>query len=367
MLLVPIIKIATTVLLRYRSGGRILFGSLLLSSALYGQVNKLNVINSQGSENYSFFHTVTTEVNADNAIQQSFLSLEQVIEGDQETPQGLFNRFLGFIVGPERKFTLNQPTDMIVDHMGRLLIIESEAGFISIYTEVEGEWVHDDRMCLTEISHPISIAAGPDKIYVSDLVGGTVHVLDYEFKSIGTLGHADMQRPGSLCYDARTNQLLVADPPARTVFVFSSTDKLVAQLGQSSHSRGILQSPIATTVNPDNGNIYVLDGMARKVMQYDTDFQFVNSFGEYGQVPGSFAFPKGIVVAGDGTLFIGDAAFGNIQMFNPTGTLLYYFGGTGIDRGKFLMPRSLFIDQEQRLYVADPFNNRIQIFRYYAQ
>jgi len=110
-----------------------------------------------------------------------------------------------------------------------------------------------------------------------------------------------------------------------------------------------------------------LDGMARKVKQYDASFQFVSSFGEYDQVPGSFAFPKGIALAVDGTLFVGDAAFGNIQMFDPTGALLFYFGETGTDKGQFLMPRSLFIDQEQHLFVADPYNNRVQIFRYYAQ
>ena len=310
---------------------------------------------------------ISEAVNYPADIPQPYLTLEQVIEGAQDTPEGLFSRFLGMIVGPESKFTLNQPTDMVVDQKGRLLIVESEAGYISIYNEVEGEWVNSERVHLSEILHPTSIAAGPDNIFVSDLMGGTVHILDYEFNLVGTINHADMQRPGGLCYDGHSNRLLIADPPANRVFVFSPGGEYLAQLGQGGHSHGVLQSPIAMAVDAANGNIYVLDGMARKVKQYDPDFQFINSFGEYDQVPGSFAFPKGIALAVDGTLFIGDAAFGNIQMFDATGALLFYFGETGTGQGQFLMPRNLFIDEEQRLFVADPYNNRVQIFRYFAQ
>ncbi len=310
---------------------------------------------------------VNEAVNYPADIPQPYLSLEQVIEGAQDTPEGLFSRFLGMIVGPERKFTLNQPTDMVVDQEGRLLIVESEAGFISIYNEVEGEWLNSERVRLPEILHPTSIAAGPDRIFVSDLMGGTVHILDYQFNLVGTMKHADMQRPGGLCFDGYSNRLLIADPPANRVFVFSPRGEYLAQVGRSGHLHGVLQSPLAMTVDAVNGDIYVLDGMARKVKQYDHEFQFINSFGEYDQVPGSFAFPKGIALAVDGTLFIGDAAFGNIQMFDPTGALLFYFGETGSGQGQFLMPRNLFIDQEQRLFVADPYNNRVQIFQYFAQ
>ena len=300
-------------------------------------------------------------------VPQPYLTLEQVIEGAQDTPAGLFSRFLGMIVGPERKFTLNQPTDMVVDQKGRLLIVESESGFISIYTEVDGEWLNSGRVHLPEILHPTSIAAGPNNIFVSDLMGGNVHILDYEFNLLGTMNHADMQRPGGLCYDAHSNRLLIADPPAHRIFIFSPGGEYLAQVGRVGHTKGLLQSPIAITVDAANGNIYVLDGMARKVKQYDPDLNFISSFGEYDQVPGSFAFPKGIAIAVDGTLFVGDAAFGNIQMFDPAGALLFYFGETGAGAGQFLMPRNLFIDHEQRLFVADPFNNRVQIFRYFAQ
>jgi len=300
-------------------------------------------------------------------ISDPYLTLEQVIEGDQETPKGLLSRFLGFLVGPESKFALNMPTDMVVDSAGRLLIVESEAGYISIYTKIEGEWLINDRVSLTEILHPTSIAAGPDRIFVSDLMGGDVQILDYNFNHIGSLKHEAMIRPGGLTYDSFANHLLIADPPANRVFVFSPEGEFVAQIGRTGNSHAQLQSPLAIATDPENGHIYILDGMTRKIKHYDAEYQYVDGFGEYDQVPGSFAFPKGIALAVDGTIFVGDAAFGNVQMFDPTGALLFFFGETGVERGQFLMPRNLFIDSEQRLFVADPYNNRVQIFRYYAQ
>jgi len=302
----------------------------------------------------------------DNLI-QPYLTLEQVIGSDQETPKGFFGRFLGRLVGPETKFALNMPTDMVVDTLGRLLIVESEAGFISTYVKGEHGWQVSQRVSMPEIQHPTAIAAGPEYLYISDLMGGTIHVLDYHFNPISTIEHGDMMSPSGLTFNRASNQLLVADPSARRAFVFSSAGAVVAQIGQDGSILARLQSPLSITVDNRDGHIYILDGMARKVKEYSPDFQYLSSFGEYDQVPGSFAFPKGMALATDGTLFVGDAAFGNIQMFDLTGALLFYFGETGKKRGQFLMPRNLFMDQDQRLYVADPYNNRVQIFRYYAQ
>jgi len=300
-------------------------------------------------------------------IQDPYLRLEQVIQGDQEVPRGFFGRIFGWLAGPEATFSLNMPTDMVVDNQGRLLIVESEAGFVSTYLKTDGQWKISERIRLAEIQHPTSIAAGLDRLFISDLMGGVVHILDYGFNPIGRMEHADMVRPGGLNYDFFGDRLLIADPPANRVFIFSGDGQFIATIGRQGSPRTRLQSPIAIASDPGNGDIYVLDGMARKVKKYDTSLTYVSGFGSYDQVPGSFAFPKGIELSADGILFVADAAFGNIQMFDPTGALLFYFGETGVEAGQFLMPRNLFLDKDHHLYVADPYNNRIQIYRYDAQ
>jgi len=300
-------------------------------------------------------------------ITQPYLVLDQVIDGSLDGQRGRLGRSLKFIFGSENKISLNQPTDMVVDAQGRLLIVEAEAGIISSYTETDGVWLNTDRVSVSNMKHPFGITVGPEHLFISDLTSALVIVLSYDFEVVGSIEHVDMQRPAGLHFDAKSNRLFVADPRANRVFVFSESGELVAQIGHTGSNRGLLQSPISVTVDPNTGNIFVLDGIARKIKQYDGEFRFISSFGEYDQVPGSFAFPKGIAVAMDGTLFVGDAAFGNIQMFDPSGALLFFFGETGTKPGQFLMPRNLFMDKNQRLFVADPYNNRVQVFQYFAQ
>ncbi len=300
-------------------------------------------------------------------ISQPYLALDQVIDGSQEGRKGLLGRSLQFILGSKNKVSLNQPTDMVVDAQGRLLIVEAEAGIITTFIETEGIWYIQDRVSVPIIKHPIGIAAGPEQLFVTDLTNGNVNILNYDLEITGSIEHAEMIRPAGLHFDLKSNRLFVADPRANRVFVFSNSGEILAQIGHEGSSQGRLQSPISVAVDPINGNIMVLDGIARKIKQYDRDFRFISSFGEYDQVPGSFAFPKGITVAEDGTLFVGDAAFGNVQMFDPSGALLFFFGETGTGAGQFLMPRNLFMDKNQRLYVADPYNNRVQVFQYFAQ
>jgi len=300
-------------------------------------------------------------------IAQPFLVLDQVIDGSQDGQRGRLGRSLQFILGSENKISLNQPTDMVVDAQGRLLIVEAEAGIISSFLETDGVWLNTDRVSVTTIKHPFGIAAGPEHLFISDLTSEVVIVLNYDLEVVGSIEHVDMQRPAGLYFDDKSNRLFVADPRANRVFVFSDSGELVAQIGHTGSNRGLLRSPISVTVDPNNGNILVLDGLARKIKQYDGGFRFISSFGEYDQVPGTFAFPKGIAMAMDGTLFVGDAAIGNVQMFDASGALLFFFGETGTQPGQFLMPRNLFMDKSQRLFVADPYNNRVQVFQYFAQ
>ena len=310
---------------------------------------------------------VNQEMNFPNDISEPFLRLQQVIDGEEVASRGFLGRLMGFIVGPDNRYQMNQPTDMVVDAMGRLLIVDSEAGLIAVFTRVEERWVSSKQISIPGVNHPIGIAASPDHLYLSDLSSGVVTQLDYDFKVLEGIQHAEMKRPGGLFFDQQRNRLFVVDPPANRVFAFNDSGELLSEIGRSGTNQSLLQRPISITVDPGNGDLYILDGLARKVKHYDVDYNFVSSFGEYDQVPGTLAFPKGIALSSDGVLFIADAAFGNIQLFDPSGALLFYFGETGTESGQFLMPRNLFMDVNQHLFVADPYNNRVQVFQYFAQ
>jgi DNA-binding beta-propeller fold protein YncE len=69
-----------------------------------------------------------------------------------------------------------------------------------------------------------------------------------------------------------------------------------------------------------------------------------------------------VAVDSRGNIYVADALFNAVQIFDREGNFLYYFGLQGRGRGQFWMPSGIFIDGEDRIYIADSYNARIQIF-----
>ena len=85
---------------------------------------------------------------------------------------------------------------------------------------------------------------------------------------------------------------------------------------------------------------------------------------QLGNQSGTLNRPKGIAADSDGNLYVVDALFETVQVFNTDGQLLYYFGSTGSKPGQFQLPAGISIDSRNIIYVADSYNRRVQVFRY---
>lgn len=97
--------------------------------------------------------------------------------------------------------------------------------------------------------------------------------------------------------------------------------------------------------------------------------------GESGAPPERMAEPNDVLVAPDGSIFVGEThssqytddataatAVSRIHKYAPDGTYLMSFGEWGYADGQFRSPHSLAMDSRGRLFVADRGNRRIQIF-----
>ncbi|AVT81427.1 NHL repeat-containing protein [Rhodopseudomonas palustris] len=90
----------------------------------------------------------------------------------------------------------------------------------------------------------------------------------------------------------------------------------------------------------------------------------VGSVGGVGAGPGKFAMPSAKAASAvTGKMFIGDAGFNNIQVFDLS-TLDYdkTLFGPGTGPGQFNGPSFLLVGSDQRYYVGDFHNDRIQMF-----
>ena len=60
---------------------------------------------------------------------------------------------------------------------------------------------------------------------------------------------------------------------------------------------------------------------------------------------GYFARAKGIATDSFGNIYIADALFHVVQIFDKEGNYLYKFGGQGRGQGEFWMPSGIYIDE----------------------
>ncbi len=97
--------------------------------------------------------------------------------------------------------------------------------------------------------------------------------------------------------------------------------------------------------------------------------------GEAGTPPTAFTEPNDVLVAPNGSIFVGEShnaqfedkpdgpsAIGRISKFAPDGKFIKSWGTWGYGNGEFRGPHSLAMDSQGRLFVADRGNRRIQIF-----
>ena len=93
--------------------------------------------------------------------------------------------------------------------------------------------------------------------------------------------------------------------------------------------------------------------------------QFISLFGHHGDGSGDFARPKGVGVDGDGNIYVVDALFDVVQIFDKNAeNISLDLAGLVRGEGEFWLPGGLFIDEENNIYVADSYNRRVQVFKY---
>jgi len=160
----------------------------------------------------------------------------------------------------------------------------------------------------------------------------------------------------------------------------------------ASFGAGLITWPHGMDVDSE-GNVWVVDARSpnarelertpnapmkgHQVIKFSPDGEVLlvlGTPGEAGHPPTHFTEPNDVVVAPDGSIFVGEShsgqfldetgptAVGRISKFAPDGTFIKSWGQWGFEDGEFRAPHSLDFDSQGRLFVADRGNSRIQIF-----
>ena len=138
------------------------------------------------------------------------------------------------------------------------------------------------------------------------------------------------------------------------VFKYSPTGELLMTLGVKGGSREAGEyfwQPNAVVVAP-NGDIFVAEGHSSqagspaRVLKFDSQGNFIKSWGELGDGPGQFNQPHALAMDSQGRLFVGDRGNNRIQIFDQDGNFIDMWY-------QFSRPSGVFIDANDVIYVAD--------------
>jgi len=259
------------------------------------------------------------------------------------------SRFDDFVLGATPSVRLVHPYG-VTYHQGKIYIADPTRHGIVIL-DLEGRKFH---LVVNRgegaMRRPNGVAVAEDgKIYVADAEREQVLELDSEGSYVGAWGKEGGKfHPTAIT--VRGDELYVANVTGHYIEVMDRhTGEIVREIGHP-RPRGATESPPGYLVAPTNvavdseGNVYVSDAMESTVVMFHSDGTFARRFGEPGDRPGQLARPRGVAVDKAGRVWVVDAAFENVQIFNSEGKVLMFFGGAGPRPGQMWLPTGVCVD-----------------------
>ena len=213
---------------------------------------------------------------------------------------------------------------------------------------------------------PYDVAVLRGKVYVSDSVQRSVFLFDIPGKRFLEIG---AKKPGLLAkplgMDVSVNgDLYVSDISARRIMVYTADGQFLRAIGNPEQ----LRRPSDVAVSNDGARLYVLDtggvdSMSHHVQVYDaTTGKLLKTIGRRGAGEGEFNLPIQLTVAPDDRLYVVDSGNFRVQAFDPDGRFLFAFGSVGRLPGQFARPKGIATDPSGNIYVIDTAFGNFQIF-----
>jgi DNA-binding beta-propeller fold protein YncE len=222
-----------------------------------------------------------------------------------------------------------------------------------------------------------AVAVAPDgTLYVADQQLSQVHKLSPTGQEVGTWKGCDcpgeqgwMVSPVSVAVDGTGNNVYVLDRSADTVTRYSPDGKIQKVFGSQGTGPGQFDVPASITLDRV-GNVYVADWGNHRIQKFSPDGAALGQFGTDGNGPGQIHLPSGVTVDRDGNMYVSDSDNWRMIKFAPDGTPADQIPACaapgecnvldGTDPGQFFDHNGVVVDGQGNLYVADSGNDRVE-------
>ena len=217
---------------------------------------------------------------------------------------------------------VKKPWGVAVNKSGEVIVAESGAGCVSIFSATEEK----------------------------------LRTLDTQSTAVGGI-----KDPRGVAVDSEDN-ILVADAGNHRLLKFSQEGDLIAAVGSEGDGPGQFKRPMGVCVHSVNGKVYVADNHAHCAHILNSDLTFSSMFGSEGSGNGQFIRPYDIASDSTGCVYVVDCDNNRVQVFTSDGGYLRQFGKKGSGSGELIQPASICVDSDDLVYVGEFGNNRVSVF-----
>ncbi|MCK4889541.1 MAG: 6-bladed beta-propeller [Candidatus Aminicenantes bacterium] len=263
------------------------------------------------------------------------------------------SKLFNFIAGDESKKDYVIKKAYGVDAFRGIIYVCDTANSVVVKLDLQkralGYFARDSRIAPAK---PVNLVIDKERgiIYIADMKRKQVLAYDINGNLIRTYGGnkgnispADVEINGDKLFvcDAKGHQIVVID---------LNSGEIINKIGEKGNKEGQLLHP--SSIKIYKNKLYVSDTTNFRVSIFDINGNYIDKVGKVGKSPGSFARPKGIEVDKDGRIYVIDASFQNVQVFDKKHELLLYFLGPGNNKFNLYLPYSINIDYENVKYFA---------------
>ena len=229
--------------------------------------------------------------------------------------------------------------------------------FAKIHPSQLGEAVRVEK----EVHQPWGIAVNSkQQLIIAEVHGKKITIFDREGEKVRTITSEKISLPVGVAIDKADN-IYVSDNGNSSILKFSKEGKLMKVVGRKGTRPGEFTD--LSLIKVINDKLYVSDRGNYRFQILNTELEYVDSLGCYGDGDGQFNRPNGIAQDGAGNLYVSDSYNHRVQVFDCKGQFLSTFRKKGGASKQLNHPYGILVSSDQFVYVCDNKNKCVSVFK----